>query len=72
MQCNRAMSWQPDFSKVFKAMSISWILDAPVDRTTGFLFAAIFRNKGILVMSDDAILKKGTRGFRYSMGVYLH
>jgi hypothetical protein len=46
------------------AVLISFILEAPVDKITGFFFLAIHLIKGKFVISADAILKKGTNLFK--------
>ena len=45
------------FFKIFKALLISILFDAPVDRITGFLVSAIFSINGKFVISDEDILK---------------
>ena len=45
------------FFKIFIAFSISWRLEAPVDKITGFFVFDIFSINGIFVISDEEILK---------------
>jgi hypothetical protein len=64
MQCIRTTFFFPFLFKTFNAFLISFIEAAPVERIIGFFFLEIFLSKGILVISEDEILKKGTKGFK--------
>jgi len=61
------MSLHPLSLIVFIARFISSKLLAPVDKTIFFFLDANFERKGRLVISAEAILKKGTNGSRKSM-----
>tara|TARA_B100000530_G_C15923501_1_gene474053 strand:+ start:2016 stop:2273 length:258 start_codon:yes stop_codon:yes gene_type:complete len=52
------------FLNILTADFISSIFEAPVERITGLRQLAIFLIKGMLVISEEEILNKGTNGFR--------